>query len=275
MGKAVVTALGVLAVGLAAAIVVWLRGAEATQTEPAVDSGFFRRLVEEVRVASAAVAGGMTAGLLVAGFGGRLLMRLIAATSSAEAQGRLTEADERVGVVTFDGSMFLILFVGLFGGAFGGIIYWLLRRWLPGRSLLAGIIVAGIAGGLLARPSDLLNPGSRDFLIVDPRWLAATMGVLLIAGFGLAGGVLIDTFILRWPAPAPTIGGSAGLLPLVPLFGPFLAVVAVVTMLRAALPPRGIKNRPTWPALAASWVVVAAGAVGWVWTLTNAVKIAI
>ncbi len=53
------------------------------------------------------------AGFLVPGLGGRLFMRVLAATSGSGAQGRLTEADEVVGDITFDGSLGFVIFVGL------------------------------------------------------------------------------------------------------------------------------------------------------------------
>src|SRR5512133_2441024 len=47
-----------------------------------------------------AVASGATAGILAAGAGGRLVMRLLAVTAGADAQGRITEAEEIVGRIT-------------------------------------------------------------------------------------------------------------------------------------------------------------------------------
>ena len=43
-------------------------------------------------------------------------MRLLAATSGRAAQGRLTEAGERVGEITTDGTIGFLLFVGVGGG---------------------------------------------------------------------------------------------------------------------------------------------------------------
>ena len=44
-------------------------------------------------------------GVLMAWPGGRLLMRILAATSPGSAQGRLTEAQANVGFITLDGTL--------------------------------------------------------------------------------------------------------------------------------------------------------------------------
>jgi hypothetical protein len=43
---------------------------------------------------------GLGAGILAAGTGGRLVMRLLAVTAGPDAQGRITEADQVVGRIT-------------------------------------------------------------------------------------------------------------------------------------------------------------------------------
>jgi hypothetical protein len=85
-----------------------------------------------------AVASGVGAGLLAAGAGGRLVMRLLAVTAGADAQGRVTEAEEIVGRISVDGTLGFVVFTGLFVGLATGPFYLLVRRWLP----------AGRAGGL-------------------------------------------------------------------------------------------------------------------------------
>jgi hypothetical protein len=63
-----------------------------------------------------AVASGVGAGLLAAGAGGRLVMRLLAVTAGPDAQGRVTEADQIVGRISVDGTLGFIVFTGLFFG---------------------------------------------------------------------------------------------------------------------------------------------------------------
>ena len=102
------------------------------------------------------------------GAGGRLMMRLLAATSLDSVQGRLTEAEENVGVVTVDGTIGFVLFVGLFGGLVSLGMFVLLRRWLPERSVTAGLFAAGIGSGIFGRSSGLVNPDNPDFVILSP-----------------------------------------------------------------------------------------------------------
>ena len=57
------------------------------------------------------VAGGL-AGLLVGGLGSRVAMRIAAFTARDVAQGLTTEAGATVGRITFEGTVFLVLFAG-------------------------------------------------------------------------------------------------------------------------------------------------------------------
>ena len=263
--------------GLVAAVlsVIWLRNAERPPVRSSDGDSAARQVGETVRGAAAAVVGGMVAGLLVAGLGGRLLMRVMGATSDqAASQRRLTEAGEIVGVVTSGGTIFF-LFLGAGLGLLGGLGYFVARPWLPDRSVVAGLVAAGIGGGLLARPTDLLNPDSVDFEILRPRWLAVVMALLLVAGLGVLGAVLIDTLTERWPSPARSVKGVAGVAPLVVLLGlgPGAATVAIVlaltTAARAGRFAGGTLTR------IAPVLVRVAGLVGWSWTLIAAVQAAV
>ena len=186
------------------------------------------------------VAGAVVAGVLVLGGGGRLMMRLLAVTSPDEVQGLLTDADEEVGAVTVDGTVGFVLFIGLFGGLVSLGLLVLLRRWLPDRSLLAGLFAAGIGAGIFARPTDLLNPDNRDFAILSPSWLAVTLGVGVIVLFGLTLAVMVDRWAPRWPRPTRSAKGVASALPLVPLvvFPPMLAAVVAGTGFAAFVAPK-------------------------------------
>ena len=273
----VVTALGVVAVGAAVLLGVWLRDARTGSTPLGPDAGSRAKISEATRTISASLAGGVVAGLLVAGLGGRLLMRLVAVTSDESAQGRLTEADEVVGRVTAGGTVGLVVFVGLFSGIFGGLGLSLFRRFLPSRSWVAGLVVAGAIGGFLARPVDLLNPDSIDFSILGPRWFAAALGVALIGGLGIVGAELIDTLTDRWPDPALSPAGLAGLLPLVllGLLGPGLLVVLPVLAIVALVRPGQFVADSPGLGHAVSGLAITAGVLGWLWIVVAAGQIAV
>jgi hypothetical protein len=98
-----------------------------------------------------AVVAGVGAGVLAAGAGGRLVMRLLAVTAGDGAQGRITEADQVVGRISVEGTLGFVLFTALFFGTATGAAYLLMRRWLP----------AGRAGGVAYGALLLLLAGTR------------------------------------------------------------------------------------------------------------------
>ena len=118
-----------------------------------------------------AAVSGAAAGILAAGAGGRLVMRLLAVTAGADAQGRITEAEEVVGRITVDGTLGFVVFTGLFFGTVSGAAYLLLRRWLPaGRAggLAYGALLLVVAGTRL----EPLRRGNPDFDLVGPGWVS-------------------------------------------------------------------------------------------------------
>lgn len=114
-----------------------------------------------------AVTAGAGAGVLVAGAGGRLVMRLLAATAGDAAQGRITEAEQVVGRITVDGTVGFVIFTALFFGLSSAAGYLLIRRWLPpGRlgGLACGALLL-IAGATRLDPLRADNP---DFAMSAP-----------------------------------------------------------------------------------------------------------
>jgi hypothetical protein len=147
------------------------------------------------------LAAGITSGIAVAGTGARLAMRLLAVTAGDGAQGRITEAEEVVGEITVGGSIFLVLFVGVFVGVAAAAIYLLIRRllpqgWLGGLALGAGLLI------LFGTTQDPLRSDNPDFDLVGPGWLA----VLVFTSLALAFGVTLVGFVNRLSAwlPLPT-----------------------------------------------------------------------
>ncbi len=116
-----------------------------------------------VRAAVVGIVGGIIAGVLVAGLGGRLMMRVLAATSGDSAQGLVTEAHETVGEITLGGSVGFVVFNGIFFGAIGGVGYVLLRSWLPSRPWLGGLVY----GARAVRSRAARRPQSRQHGLLD------------------------------------------------------------------------------------------------------------
>lgn len=134
--------------------------------------------------ASVALTAGVSAGITILGAGGRLAMRLLAATASDDAQGRLTEADEVVGEITVDGTVSFVLFIGIAGGVLAATLYLLIRRllpprWLGGLAFGAGLLV------VIGTTLDPLRAENPDFDIVGPGWLAIVVFSLLMVAFGI------------------------------------------------------------------------------------------
>lgn len=275
MLRHLVTALGALAWLAAIALVVGLRATRRAAT-PALagERASARAAIVTARVAGT-VAGAFVAGALVLGLGSRLLMRVLAATSSDSAQGRLTDAEEVVGDVTVDGTIGLVIFVGLGGGLIGAALFGLLRRWLPDRSVLAGLVTGGIGAGLLARPSGLLDPENRDFAILDPVWLAVALALGLVLTVSLLGAVLMDRWAARWPLPGRSVAGVFGLAPLLPLLLVPPAALAVVGVIALRTGGIGIHGPPGRSVLdrGPRVLVAAAGALGAAWTIAGALDI--
>jgi hypothetical protein len=187
-----------------------------------------------------AVASGVGAGILAAGAGGRLVMRLLAVTAGADAQGRVTEAGEVVGRISVDGTLGFVVFTGLFFGLATGTLYLLLRRWLPaGRAggMAYGALLLVVAGTRL----DPLRPGNPDFDLVGPGWVS----VLAFTVLAVFDGVLVAALAGRISRALPLLGAGpraiaahAPLLLLFPLGSAVLlvAVVGVIVALASQVP---------------------------------------
>jgi hypothetical protein len=150
----------------------------------------------------------------------------------------------------------------------------LLRRWMPRRSLAAGVLAAGIGAGLFARASGLLEPSNRDFSLLSPTWLAVTTVIALILIFGMLQVVLSDRWSQTWPTTDRAVG-VVGLVPLgLLLLVPLLAVASsLVAGLRARI---GDVDHSRWVStvdtLGRALVAVAA-ILGALWVAAGAIEI--
>ncbi|MBA3524711.1 MAG: hypothetical protein H0T85_09215 [Geodermatophilaceae bacterium] len=148
--------------------------------------------------ATVATVAALGAGLF-AGVGGRLVMRLLAATSP-EARGRITDAGEVVGDISVDGTIGLIVFGGVFAGVLCVVPYLLLRRWLP-PGYLGGASFGLLALLLVGTRRDPLRPDNVDFTILGPDWAA----LLTFAALAVAFGVLMAALAARFGRSLPLL----------------------------------------------------------------------
>jgi hypothetical protein len=176
-----------------------------------------------------AVGAGVGAGLLAAGAGGRLVMRLLAVTAGPGAQGRITEADQVVGRISVDGTLGFVVFTGVFFGALSGAAFLLLRRWLPaGRAggAVFGALLLVLAGTRL----EPLRPGNPDFDLVGPGWLSVVAFATLVLFHGMLVAALAGRLSRSVPLLAReprAVAAHAPLLLLVPLVLALVVVAAV------------------------------------------------
>jgi hypothetical protein len=145
----------------------------------------------------ASLVAGVAAGVLAAGAGGRLMMRLLAATSP-DADGSFTEAGEKIGEITVGGTLGFIFFTGVPAGVVSGALYALVAPVLP-RGRACGIVLGVLLLVIAATRIDPLRSDSVDFLLLDPAWLA----VLGFSVLALFQGMLVAAL-----APAPPDVGS-------------------------------------------------------------------
>ena len=174
------------------------------------------------------ITAGAVSGLIMAGVGGRLAMRILAATASDDVQGRITEANEIVGEITLGGSLGFIFFTGLLVGFPSGVGFLLLRRWLP-RGLIGGLTFGALLLVLFSTRLDPLRQDNVDFDLVGPGWLA----VAIFVAMGLGHGMLLAAFAGRFSRTLPLISKDrkavSRYLPLVILLpAPPVAVLAIL-----------------------------------------------
>ena len=135
------------------------------------------RLVGLVRSVALGGLAGAIAGVVVLGVGGRFVMfasRLL----HPEALGRITENGNRIGEFTVEGTIELIVFGGLLSGLLAGVVWVLVREWIPKKAALVGLGAVAIGG------SFLIQGNNRDFFILqDPRLdLVLLLGLLFLFG---------------------------------------------------------------------------------------------
>ncbi|TFC18379.1 hypothetical protein E3O19_04700 [Cryobacterium algoritolerans] len=181
---------------------------------------------------------GTGSGLLIAGAGGRLVMRVLALTSPL-AVGRITEAQARVGDITFNGTLAFLIFGALPGAFLSSILYVVVHRWLP-RGRLGGVVFGLVLLALFGTTLDPLRDGNIDFYIVGPGWLAALLFSVLVILHGMLVAAFAGWYSARLPLPTRrTWLAYTPLLAAVVYFplGVLLLAAAVLTLIGSALVP--------------------------------------
>jgi hypothetical protein len=161
-------------------------------------------LVARTMPVAVAATAGFVAGAIVGGVGGRLAMLLLRLTSDPSLHGLETDDGFSIGVVSAS-TIFLVMTTAVLG-TIGGLVYLVVRTWLPpsSRSMCFGALT-GVVGGSL-----VIHPGGIDFTLLDPLWLAIVSFVALPAAFGVVVAALVERW-LRGPYAATSPAWLAGL----------------------------------------------------------------
>ena len=152
-------------------------------SEPAASPSAFRGF------AAIFVAGGI-AGVVVGGLGSRIAMRIAAVTARDVAEGLTTEAGATIGRITFEGTAFLVVAVGIGSALVGTAFYLATLPWLPRRRTLRALAFGGLE--LVVFGTVLLDPGNPDFTILGRPLLNVLVLGSLFALHGVALVMLVE-----------------------------------------------------------------------------------
>lgn len=200
---------------------------------------------------------GLIVGILVAGLGGRLVMRL-AALRVAEASGSLTENGNVIGQITLGGTLALIL-IGLLFGGFAGTIHVVVRPWLPGAGLARAVAtgVAAIGVGAIS----LITARNPDFVVLRHDPLIVVMLVGLVGLVGLTIALIDDWLEARLPVPAGSRSRSALAYGVITAVGALLILpIVLASTFGSAFWPVGLAEAATGCATLGWWAARARGA---------------
>jgi hypothetical protein len=220
------------------------------------------RIVETGRQATAMLVGALVSGMIVGGVGARGFM-LIARLLAPERRRIITEAGARVGEVTIGGSVFLIVFVGLFASIAIGWTLAVCRQWLGWTGRYLGLAVGVVL--LLTFNGVVLDPDNFDFAVLgDQAMTVAMISILFIA----AGPVAVwssDRVLPRLPVHRSFSDSGAAYLPAILLS--LVGLTLLIALLGA--PGEGGLSRDAAPGFTFAALVVITIADRAVWIATG------
>jgi len=143
-------------------------------------------------------------GAVVLGLGSRGVMRLVGALATPAHAGEPTVAGNVVGRITVGGSLGLMV-PGAFAGAIAGLLYLVVRQWLPRNAALRGLVFGALLLGLLG--FFVVDGNERDFALAAPRLALVAFASLFVAD-GLVTALVVERVRPPLPSPRPTAVGS-------------------------------------------------------------------
>ncbi len=133
-----------------------------------------------VRLVGAALLAGMIAGA-TAGAGSRLVMFAVRLMNPSY-NGMVTHADATVGRFTSEGTLSLVSEGMLLYGIPGGLLYLIVRRWIPWQGLRKGFAYGCF---LLIIAGPVVLDGNYEFFRYVPTWASVGLFALLYPLYGL------------------------------------------------------------------------------------------
>lgn len=177
-----------------------------------------------VRTLASSIGASVAAGLLIGGLGSRVVMRLSAIAADGAVQGAITENGNRVGEITAEGTIGLLLFGGLFSGLAAGPLVFAVRTVAPRRWLPLWLTATTIAFG----GHFVLDPGNADFVVLGNRALNVALFLALFPAFSMLAIWLAER-LDRWLLQPPLVHLAPLAIPATAL-GAILAVLALVSL---------------------------------------------
>lgn len=208
------------------------------------------RVAEPLRDIARGGLAGLLTGILVAGIGGRVVMRA-AALLVPEAAGRFTENGNRVGDITLSGSLGLVIGGGLFFGLAGATIWVVVSPWLPGGARLRAVLAMPVAIALTGIA--LVHANNPDFRILryDVTTVALLLGLVAVAGLTIS---LFDSWLDRRLPAANASAPADGIYLALTLAGGGLVFPVVVSSYVFGEGPLGLALVATGLATLVLWV---------------------
>ena len=194
---------------------------------------------------------GLIAGVVVAGVGGRIAMRL-AAIAVPGAVGEFTENGNRIGAITLGGSLGLIVGAGLVVGFGAGFVWVTVRPWIPGGTTTRALLAMPIAVALGSL--GLIDADNHDFEVLERQPVVVGILVVLVMLVGLAIA-LVDAWLdRRLPHVSSLESRPAGVYSVVTVLGLLIGLPLVVpayfgqeqVRLGIALVVLGVATLATW-----------------------------
>lgn len=132
---------------------------------------------------------GLIAGFLGLGVGSRVAMRIVALLAGHGHYGEITDAEEVVGQITLDGTGFLVA-AGTVVGVPGGLLYVIVRRWVPGAGIWKGLAFGGLVLALFG--SLVIEGDNPDFRRFVPSIISVLLFALVLVVYGLVAVWVVE-----------------------------------------------------------------------------------